>query len=301
MEREERADAGDAESRKERLTMEVKVVDKNELSARLIVEGVDTALMNALRRAMVAEVPSMAIDEVVVIENSSMLHDEILAHRLGLIPLVTDLDSYNLPEECSCKSEMGCNLCRVSLTLDVEAAESVKTVYSGDLVSENLNIRPVSERIPIVKLAPDQRLKIEAYARLGKGEKHAKWQPASVCTYRHFPKVKINEKECDSCGKCVDICPKRVLSISEGGKKLELSNVIECTVCKDCVDVCPKSPPAVEVAWDKDVFVIDVESSGALPVERIVLEAVKILDRKFESFLERLAVRKDEASQIAES
>lgn len=301
MEREERADAGDAESRKERLTVEVKVVDKNELSARLIVEGVDAALMNALRRAMVAEVPSMAIDEVVVIENSSMLHDEILAHRLGLIPLVTDLDSYNLPEECSCKSEMGCNLCRVSLTLDVEATESVKTVYSGDLVSENPNIRPVSERIPIVKLAPDQRLKIEAYARLGKGEKHAKWQPASVCTYRHFPKVKINEKECDSCGKCVDICPKRVLSISEGGKKLELSNVIECTACKDCVDVCPKSPPAVEVAWDKDVFVIDVESSGALPVERIVLEAVKILDRKFESFLERLAVRKDEASQIAES
>lgn len=301
MEREERADAGDAESRKERLTVEVKVVDKNELSARLIVEGVDAALMNALRRAMVAEVPSMAIDEVVVIENSSMLHDEILAHRLGLIPLVTDLDSYNLPEECSCKSEMGCNLCRVSLTLDVEATESVKTVYSGDLVSENPNIRPVSERIPIVKLAPDQRLKIEAYARLGKGEKHAKWQPASVCTYRHFPKVRINEKECDSCGKCVDICPKRVLSISEGGKKLELSNVIECTACKDCVDVCPKSPPAVEVAWDKDVFVIDVESSGALPVERIVLEAVKILDRKFESFLERLAVRKDEASQIAES
>jgi len=301
MEREERADAGDAESRKERLTVEVKVVDKNELSARLIVEGVDAALMNALRRAMVAEVPSMAIDEVVVIENSSMLHDEILAHRLGLIPLVTDLDSYNLPEECSCNSEMGCNLCRVSLTLDVEAAESVKTVYSGDLVSENPNIRPVSERIPIVKLAPDQRLKIEAYARLGKGEKHAKWQPVSVCTYRHFPKVKINEKECDSCGKCVDICPKRVLSISEGGKKLEPSNVIECTVCKDCVDVCPKSPPAVEVAWDKDVFVIDVESSGALPVDRIVLEAVKILDRKFESFLERLAVRKDEASQIAES
>lgn len=281
--------------------MEVKMVDKNELSARMIIEGVDAAFMNALRRTVVAEVPSMAIDEVVVIENSSMLHDEILAHRLGLIPLVTDLDSYNLPEECSCKSEMGCNLCRVSLTLDFEAGESAKTVYSGDLASENPNIRPVSERIPIVKLALDQRLKIEAYARLGKGEKHAKWQPVSVCTYRHFPKVKINEKECDSCGKCVDICPKRVLSISDGGKKLELSNVTECTLCKDCVDACPKSPPAIEVAWDKDVFVLDVESSGALPVERIVLEAVKILDRKFESFLERLAVRKDEASQVAES
>jgi len=294
-------DAEDAESRQGRFRVEVKVVDKNELSARLIIESVDAALMNSLRRIMLAEVPAMAIDEVVVIENSSMLHDEILAHRLGLVPLKTDLDSYNLPEECSCKSEMGCNLCRVSLTLDVESTQGVRTVYSGDLVPENPNIRPVSDRIPLAKLAPDQRLKIEAYARLGKGEKHAKWQPVSVCTYRHFPRVKINEKECDSCGKCVDICPKRLLTLSEGGKKLELRNIVECTVCKDCVDVCPKSPPAVDVAWDNDVFVLDIESSGALPIERIVLESVKILDRKFESFLELLAVKKDEASQIAES
>ena len=281
--------------------MEINVVDKNESSARFMIEGVDPAFMNSLRRIIVAEVPSMAIDEVVIIENSSMLHDEILAHRLGLIPLKTDLDSYNLPEECSCKSELGCNLCRVSLTLDVEANEGVRTIYSGDLVAENPNIRPVSEKIPIAKLAPNQRLKLEAYARLGKGERHAKWQPVSVCAYKHFPKVKINEKECDSCGKCVDICPKRVLSLSNGGKKLELRNIVDCTVCKDCVDACPKNPPAVEVAWDKDVFVLDIESTGALPVERVVNEAIKILDRKFESFLEQLAVKKDEASQVAES
>ncbi len=243
----------------------------------------------------------MAIDEVVVIENSSMLHDEILAHRLGLIPLRTDLDSYNLPEECSCKSELGCNLCRVSLTLDVEAKESIRTVYSGDLTVENPNIRPVSEKIPIVKLAPNQRLRLEAYARLGKGQKHAKWQPVSLCAYKHFPKVKLNEKECDSCGKCVDICPKRVLSVSEGRKKLELRNVIDCTLCHDCVNACPKSPPAVEVAWDKDVFVFDIESTGALPIDRIVGKALEILDGKFESFLEQLAAKKDEATQVAES
>ncbi|MDH5634799.1 MAG: DNA-directed RNA polymerase subunit D [Candidatus Bathyarchaeota archaeon] len=281
--------------------MEVKVVDKNDFSLRLIIDGVDSAFMNSLRRIMLSEVPSMAVDEVVVIENSSMVHDEILAHRLGLIPLRTDLDSYNLPEECSCKSELGCNLCRASLTLDVEAKDTIRTVYSGDLVAENPNIRPVSEKIPIAKLAPNQRLKLEAYARLGKGEKHAKWQPVSVCAYKHFPKLKIDEKNCDSCGRCVDICPKRVLSISEGGKKLELRKIVDCTVCKDCVDVCPKSPPAIEVSWDKDVFVFDVESSGALPVERVISEAVKILDRKFESFLEQLAVKKDEARQVAES
>lgn len=294
-------DAEDAVSRQEEFCLEVKVIDKDESSARFVVEDTNTAFMNSLRRVILSEVPAMAIDEVVVVENSSMLHDEILSHRLGLIPLRTDLDSYNLPEECSCKSELGCNLCRVSLTLDVEATDSVKTVYSGDFTSENPNIRPVSERIPIVKLAPGQRLKLEAYGRLGKGEKHAKWQPVSVCAYKNFPKVQLNEKDCDACGKCVDICPKRVLKVSEAGKKIELGNIVDCTVCHDCVDVCPKSPPAITIAWDKDVFVLNIESTGALPVERIVHEAVKILNTKFESFLEQLAVKKDEASQVAES
>jgi len=281
--------------------LEVKIVEKNDFSARLIVEGADTAFMNSLRRIMLAEVPSMAIDEVVVIENSSMLHDEILAHRLGLIPLKTDLDSYNLPEDCPCKSELGCNLCRVSLTLDVEAKNGVKTVYSGDLTSENPNIVPLSDRVPILKLAPDQRIRLEAYARLGKGEKHAKWQPVTACAYKHFPKVKIDERRCDSCGKCVDVCPKRVLSVVEGGKKLELRNVIDCSMCKDCVDACPMSPPAVEVSWDKEAFVFDVESSSTLPVERIVLEALKILDKKAESFMEQLGVRKDAEGQADQS
>ncbi len=281
--------------------MEIRLVDKNDFFARLVIEGVDSAFMNSLRRIIVAEVPAMAIDEVVVIENSSMLHDEILAHRLGFVPLRTDLDSYNLPENCPCKSELGCNLCRASLTLNVEATNGGRTVYSGDLVSENPNITPVSSRIPIVKLAPDQHLKLENYARLGKGEKHAKWQPVSKCTYKHFPKVKISEKECDSCGKCVDACPKRVLSISEGGKRPDLRNVIDCTMCRDCVGACPKNPPAIEVSLNKDVFVMDIESTGALPFDRIVTEAIKILDGKFESFLEQLAVKKDEATQIAES
>jgi DNA-directed RNA polymerase subunit D len=281
--------------------MDIKLIDKTDFSTRLIVDGVNTAFMNSMRRIVLSEVPAMAIDEVVVIENSSMLHDEIMSHRLGLIPLTTDLDSYNLPEECPCKSELGCNLCRVSLSLDVEAKDSNRTVYSGDLTPENPNIKPVSAKIPIVKLAPDQRIKLEVYARLGKGEKHAKWQPVSVCAYKHLPKVKIDEKLCDSCGKCVDVCPKRVLIITEAGKKIELRNVMDCTVCKDCVDVCPMSPPAVEVSWNKDVFVLDIESTGALPVERILFEALKILDRKAESFLEQLTVKKSEESQVSQS
>jgi DNA-directed RNA polymerase subunit D len=101
--------------------VKIEVLEKNETNIRLAIRDVDVPLMNALRRIALAEVPSMAIDEVVMIENSSILQDEVIAHRLGLTPLKTDIDSYNLPEDCSCKSEFGCSLCRVTLTLDAEA------------------------------------------------------------------------------------------------------------------------------------------------------------------------------------
>jgi len=266
--------------------LEIKVLEKNDAAMRLLIQEVSVAFMNAIRRIILSEVPCMAIDEVVIIENSSMLHDEILAHRLGLVPLKTDLDSYNLPEECPCKSEFGCNLCRVALTLDLEAGQNTTTVYSGALRSENPNITPVSEKVPIVKMAPNQRIRLEAYARLGKGKNHAKWQPVSACAYKYLPQIKINGKKCDACGKCVEVCPKGVLR--RGEKKIEIPNVLECTLCQDCVDACPQNPPAIEVLKDESSFVFNVESTGALPVERIILEALDILDKKYEDFLNQL-------------
>jgi len=275
----------------EAVTLEVKLVEKNDVAMRLVIQEVDVPFMNALRRIMLAEVPSMAIDEIVIIENSSVLHDEILAHRLGLIPLTTDLDSYNLPEECPCKSEFGCNLCRVALTLEVEASENEMTVYSGDLKPENPDIKPISDKIPIVKLAPGQKIKLEAYARLGKGKHHAKWQPVSMCTYKYFPQIKIDERRCNLCGECVKICPKRVL-IKVEDEKIETQNLMECTLCQDCVKACPLSPRAIEVAWDKEAFVLNLESTGALPVEMILLEALNILDKKVDSFISELKTKK---------
>ncbi|MFQ6063871.1 MAG: DNA-directed RNA polymerase subunit D [Candidatus Bathyarchaeia archaeon] len=270
--------------------MEVRILEKTDSTTRLIIKGADTPFMNALRRIMLSEVPSMAIDEVVVIENSSMLHDETLAHRLGLIPLKTDLDTYNLPEECPCKSEFGCNLCRVALTLEAEATENTTTIYSRNLNSENPDIIPVSEKIPIAKLAPEQKIKLEAYARLGKGKDHAKWQPVSNCAYRYMAEIEIDKKRCDACGKCVDICPKRVLA--KVNKKIEVRNINECTLCQDCIDVCPEEPPAIKVEADKQTFIFDIESTGALPVERIVLEATNIIDKKSQEFTKELKAAK---------
>ena len=269
--------------------MEIKVLEKNENTMRLLIRGVSTPFINALRRNVLAEVPCMAIDEVVIIENSSVLHDEIIAHRLGLIPLKTDLDSYNLPEECTCKSEFGCNLCRVTFTLDREAKDGTVTVYSGELVSENPNIVPVSDMIPIVKLAKGQKLRLEAYARLGRGKDHAKWQHVSMCAYKYLPRISIDAKSCDACGKCVEICPKKVLAKKEG--KIEVRDLLACTLCQDCSDVCPKEPPAIEIGREESAFIFSLESTGALPPERIMVEAVKILKKQLKEFASQIEVQ----------
>jgi len=268
--------------------VKIEILEKDESNIRLIIREVDVTLMNALRRIALAEVPSMAIDEVVMIENSAILQDEIIAHRLGLVPLKTDLDSYNLPEDCQCQSEFGCNLCRVTLTLDAEAKEGTRTVYSGELISENPDITPVSDKVPITKLAKGQKLKLEAYARLGKGKNHAKWQPVSVSAYKYFPKIEIASKSCEDCTKCVDICPKKVLTIKES--KIDVRDLLACNLCMDCVEACPQEPKGIQVEWEKNAFIMNIESTGALPPERILQEATKILDKQLKEFEKQVKV-----------
>ncbi len=275
--------------------MNAEILEKTDTNMRLIIGDVDAPFVNALRRIILSEVPCMAIDEVVVLENSSMLHDEVLAHRLGLLPIKTDLNAYNLPEECPCKSEFGCNLCRVSLTLDAESVETTKTIYSGSLTSENPQIVPVSTNVLLVKLAPGQKIKLEAYAKLGKGKEHAKWQPVTVCAYKNMPQIKINPKACDACGECTKVCSKNILVNKSG--KIETQNLLNCTLCQDCMDACPKEPAAIEVMWDENTFIFNIESSGVLPPERIMQEAIRILDKKTSSFLEELAAEKGEKGE----
>ena len=160
----------------------IKILESSDSHVKLLLKGIDRVYANALRRFAISEVPCMAIDEIVIHDNSSVLYDEILAHRLGLIPLTTDLEGYILPQDCDCKTSLGCTKCRVLLVLDAVATDEVKTIYSGDLVSEDTRVKPYVDNIPIIKLAPSQKIKLEAYAKLGKGRHHAKWQPVTIST-----------------------------------------------------------------------------------------------------------------------
>jgi DNA-directed RNA polymerase subunit D len=138
--------------------------------------GVDTAYANTLRRIMGFEVPVMAIEDVEFRKNTSILYDEIISHRLGLIPLTTDLKSYDMMSECKCKGA-GCASCTVKLVLK---AQGPCTVYASEIKSKDPEIKPLYGKMPIVKLLEGQELEFEATAILGLGKDHSKWCPGLV-------------------------------------------------------------------------------------------------------------------------
>jgi len=161
-------------------SLEVISKDSKKMSVKL--KGVPLQYANALRRICLNGVPIFAIDTVDIIENSSVLPDEGLAHRLGLIPIKTDLSRFNEPSKCECQSETGCSNCRVMLVLDSGDSDETRTVLSNELSSEDDSIKPISDKIAIVQLTQGQRIKVECYARLGRGTEHAKWNSANIST-----------------------------------------------------------------------------------------------------------------------
>lgn len=198
----------------------IKLLEKDEKSIRLLLSGVPLAVANAIRRMAINEVPTMAIEEILIIENSSCMPNDVLAHRISLIPFTSDIDRYVPPEECECGKRLGCERCAVRFVLRAEAKDEPITVYSGDMVpEEETTIKPVSPRIPIVKLGPGQKIELELYVRVGRGRKHAKWQAAIASLYE-----------------------------PENGRR--------------------------------DEKILYVESVGFLPSKRILVEAVKALEKK---------------------
>jgi len=158
----------------------LEVINKDNQKISIKLKGIPLQYANALRRICLNGIPVFAIDTVDIIENSSVLPDEGLAHRLGLIPIKTDLSRFNEPSKCDCQSEAGCSNCKVMFVLDSGDSDVTRTILSSDLTSEDESIKSTSDKIPIVQLAAGQRIKVECYARLGRGTEHAKWNSANI-------------------------------------------------------------------------------------------------------------------------
>ena len=146
----------------------IQVINTDSKKISIKLKGVSLEYANALRRICLNGVPVFAIDTVDIIENTSIIADEDLAHRLGMIPLKTELSRFDEPDS------------RVMFTLDSGDTKSARTITSADLLTMDEVVKPISDKIPIAYLAPGQRIKFEAYAKLGRGTEHAKWNSANI-------------------------------------------------------------------------------------------------------------------------
>jgi len=185
---------------------------------RIILSKTNAAQVNSLRRTIIADVPKMAITKVRfeqgvtqddngrIIESINVLPDEVLAHRLAMIPVPTFLDEFKFPEEdpnneSLPEDQWGSPLSQIIYHLSIRGPEPdsddlYKTVYAGDLNvlgETKLQIKEEHARIPLTILSSGQYLELYAYATLGRGRDHAKWCPAAAVTFQPRQKATLNK------------------------------------------------------------------------------------------------------------
>ncbi len=261
--------------------MEVRLLDysKDKEKLSFILKDSAPVFANTLRRLMINEVPAMAIEEVEFTKNNTILYDETIAHRLGLMPLKTDLKSYNLPDKCKCGGK-GCNRCQLKLVL--KGNKSSGYVYASDLKSKDPAIVPVHENMPIVKLLKGQTLEFEATAVLGRGKEHSKWSPCHAF-YKYKPVVEITG-DVKNPEAIIEIDHNNIFEIKDRKLVVNKDRVLDCDLTTDFSG----HDKNVKVSASDTNFVFFIESFGQLSCKEILTKAVDVFDEQLEELSEEL-------------
>uniref|UniRef100_A0A7S2Y381 DNA-directed RNA polymerase RpoA/D/Rpb3-type domain-containing protein n=1 Tax=Fibrocapsa japonica TaxID=94617 RepID=A0A7S2Y381_9STRA len=293
----------------------VKVQELRDDCIRFELSDTDISVANALRRVMIAETPTLAIDLVTIETNTSVMQDEFLAHRLGLIPIRYhrgDVSKFRFNYDCDCEDY--CHQCAVLFSLDVSFDQRAAmrpdhesdlplTVTSQDLVSNNPDVQAVhfasadeqqqsqDAGIALLKLARGQAIKLTAIAKLGTQKEHSKWCTCCVATYQYDPIIKLNEEKLDQLSseqvdQLAESCPVGVFEVDEKTGKLTVVNRMDCMYCEECtrlgdtMKARSEDDPFIDIHADTNVFLFTVETNGALLAEEVVLSALTVLGAK---------------------
>lgn len=230
--------------------VKITFLDKVDNTHRYIVDGANASTMNTIRRKLGYCLSIYAVDEIDFYENDSVIVDEMLANRIALCPLTT-------PEHTTGK--------KVTLSLDKIGPCNV---YSGDLKSNDEDIKCVYETILLTKLKENQKLRLDAYAFQGEGREHVKFSPAIV-SYSQLSDVEVL-KGCDGCKACVDACPTKCLKMQ--ANKPTMDDFTKCTNCRACIDACPKSCLNFT---DTNKYILTIELIGQTNISTLL----KLLER----------------------
>ncbi len=243
--------------------MEVKLIKKSDNEIMFYVNDISVTLANAVRRSSF-EIPIIAIDELEIYANDSALFDEVLAHRVGLIPIKPTRDIV-MQEQCSCNGK-GCSKCQLKLKLE---AEGPCWVYASELKGEG---KAIYADMPIVWLDKKQKLKFVAIARKGKATKHAKFQaglvvykPVAILKSYNTSYVKQHAQEIQQ------LCPKKALTVNNNKLLLDAE---KCDLCLYCTE---HSEAGIKIETSDKDFIFYIETYSYLKPEEIFIKALEVL------------------------
>jgi DNA-directed RNA polymerase subunit D len=223
-----------------------------------------------------AEVPTLAVEDVEFRNNSSALYDEIIAHRLGLIPIKTDLKSYDVQSECKCEGE-GCSRCQLKMVLKTGKRG---VVFASDVESQDPTCRVVFDDMPLVKLLAKQRVDLEAVAVLGRGKEHMKWSPGHLF-FRGVPELDVPKSvDVDDVLKSVGDHVKK----ASGGLK-----VVDVHGWDEAVEDKLESAGVV-VNNSLNDFLVTFESWGQLSCSEALEKAADVIVDKLDELAEKISV-----------
>lgn len=309
-------DSWDHKRFEKRFSISVVQLNIEEMLMEFDMIGIDAAIANSIRRVLIAEVPTMAIEKVYIHNNTSIIQDEVLAHRLGLIPINADPRKFkflspmqtgeNWPETPSADQMIEFTL-KVKCTHNSRAMKgshdpeqlylnsqvttsAFKWVPIGNQAQKFSDLRPVNDDIVIAKLRPGQELNLRLLCVKGVGKDHAKFSPVATASYRLLPEITLTKpvigEKADRLVKCFS---EGVIHVVEenGVRKAEVVDARRDT-CSREVFRHEDLKDSVKLARIRDHFIFSVESTGALTPDVLVVEAIKIMMNKCTHFMKEL-------------
>ena len=281
----------------------IELLSNNADNIEFIVDGIDAPFANALRRTIIDEVQTMAIHKAAIYQNTSVINDEILSHRFGLLPIQADPDMFEEWIEGNELNEKNCLkfLLNVKCLRKPEHKDTpdlpIKNLINHHVLAENICWIPLGNQAQrfarnppkvlypkslIAKLAENQEIEVELYCVKGIGMEHTKWSPVCSAYYRLLPSVKLSSKiSKDDILKIKNICPSHVFDIEDikNEKRLIVKNESACTNCRAC-QFLPVEDEMVRISKQNKKYHFTVESVGQMKAQEIVLRAVTVLKNK---------------------
>ncbi|KAI9499837.1 RNA polymerase II subunit 3 [Coemansia spiralis] len=259
----------------------VRIRSLDKTNVDFVLSNTSLSVANSLRRVMIAEVPTMAIDLVEFYENTTVLADEYIAHRLGLIPLVSHtVDKFKYTRDCTCAEY--CKECSVEFTLHIKCTESgTRTVYSSELISSNKDVVPVLETEDdrgaiLVKMRKGQELNVHCIAKKGVAKEHSKWSPCAAVAFEYDPHNNLRHLD----------------------YWYEKSIKDEWPLSKNALEEQERDPSApFDYKAEPTTFYFNVETIGCLDPQEVVTKATRVLQEKLGGL--QLALDEDQAPDAA--